>query len=91
MVLGGVGWDRKEFLESNLHVYGRDDTKIVVYSMGRCTKKKKEEKKERRNQVILTIGRRTLVTLFINKTLYKLFRPFRGKFFLSYLCLIAFN
>ena len=85
MVLGGVEWDKKEFPESNLHVYGRDDTKIVVYSMGRCTKK------ERRNQVILTIGRRTLVTLFINKTLYKLFRPFRGKFFLSYLCLIAFN
>ena len=42
MVLGGVGWDRMEFPESNLHVCGRDDTKIVVYSMGRCTKKKKE-------------------------------------------------
>ena len=38
MVLGGVGWDKKEFLESNLHVYGRDDTKIVVYSMGRWPK-----------------------------------------------------
>ena len=34
MVLGGVGWDKKEFLESNLHVYGGDDIKIVVYSMG---------------------------------------------------------
>ena len=44
MVLGGVGWDRKEFLEPNLHVYGRDDTKIVVYSMGRCTKKGIREK-----------------------------------------------
>ena len=31
MVLGGVGWDRKEFPESNLHVYGKDDTKIVIY------------------------------------------------------------
>ena len=38
MVLGGVGWDRKEFLESNLHVYSRDDIKIVVYSMGRWPK-----------------------------------------------------
>ena len=38
MVLGGVGWDKKEFLESNLHVYGRDDTKIVVYIMGRWPK-----------------------------------------------------
>ena len=39
MVLGGVGWDRKEFPKSNLHVYGEDDIKIVIYSMGRCTKK----------------------------------------------------
>ena len=31
MVLGGVGWDRKEFLGSNLHVYGKDDIKIVIY------------------------------------------------------------
>ena len=38
MVLGGVGWDRKEFPESNLHVCGGDDTKIVIYNMGRCTK-----------------------------------------------------
>ena len=33
MVLGGAGWDRKESLESNLHVCGKDDTKIVVYNM----------------------------------------------------------
>ena len=39
MVLGGVGWDRKEFPESNLHVCGRDDTKIVVYNMERWLKK----------------------------------------------------
>ena len=42
MVLGGVGWDRKEFPESNLHVYGRDDTKIVVYSMKRKKKRGEE-------------------------------------------------
>ena len=40
MVLGGVGCDKKEFLESNLHVYDRDDTKIVVYNMGRWPKEK---------------------------------------------------
>ena len=33
-VLGGVGWDKKEFLETNLHVYGRNDTKIIVYRRG---------------------------------------------------------
>ena len=39
MVLGDVGYDKKEFLESKLHVYGRDDIKIVVYNMGRWPKK----------------------------------------------------
>ena len=43
MVLGGVGWD-KEFLESNLHVYDGDDTKIVVYSMGRWPKERDRKK-----------------------------------------------
>ena len=38
MVLGGAGWDRKEFLESNLHVCGRDDTKVGIYNMERYTK-----------------------------------------------------
>ena len=46
MVLGGVGWDGKEFSESNLHVYGKNDIKIVIYSIGRCTKKAEK------NQVI---------------------------------------
>ena len=39
MFLEGVGWDRK----SNLYVYGKDDTKIVIYSMERCTKRKKKK------------------------------------------------
>ena len=38
MVLGGVRWDRKEFSESNLHVYGKDDTKIIIYNMERWLK-----------------------------------------------------
>ena len=52
MVLGDVGWDRKEFPESNLHMYDRDDTKIIVYNMemwlkeGRNIKKRKKEKKK---------------------------------------------
>ena len=44
MVLVGVGWDKKEFLESNLHVYGGDDTKIVVYSIRRWPEAKNEKK-----------------------------------------------
>ena len=43
MVLGGVERDIKEYIESNLHVYGKDDTKIVIYSMRRCTKKGEEK------------------------------------------------
>ena len=35
MVLEGVRWDKKELIESNLHVYGRDNAKIVIYSARR--------------------------------------------------------
>ena len=37
MVLGGAGWNRKEFLESNLHVCGKDDTKMTIYNPEECT------------------------------------------------------
>ena len=45
--MGGAGWDRKESPESNLHVCVKDDNKIVVYSMGRCTKKRMGEEIKR--------------------------------------------
>ena len=60
MVLGGVGWDS----ESNLHVCGKDDTKIVVYNMGRCTKKGIGEKiKELGNETA-----NSYIILLFNKT-----------------------
>ena len=37
--------DRKEFLESNLHVYGRDDTKIIIYNMEKWLKEGGYKKK----------------------------------------------
>ena len=40
MVRGSVGWDRKESPESNLHVCGKDDTKIVIYNMEECTERR---------------------------------------------------
>ena len=46
MILGGAGWDRKESPKSNLHVCGKDDTKIEVYNMERCTEKGEEIKKK---------------------------------------------
>ena len=39
MVLGSVGWDKKESPESNLYVCGKDDTKIVVYNLEECTER----------------------------------------------------
>ena len=50
-VLVGVGWDRREFIEPNLDVYGRNDTKIIVYSMERWPKERDDEK----NQEIIVI------------------------------------
>ena len=43
--LGGVGWDKKEFTDPNLHVYGRDDTRSRVYNMERWPKKGGRKKK----------------------------------------------
>ena len=40
MVLGGAGWNRQESLESNLHVWGKDDTKIAIYNPEECTEKR---------------------------------------------------
>ena len=33
---------RKKLPEPNLHVYGKDDTKIMVYNVRRWPKKKKD-------------------------------------------------
>ena len=43
----GVGWDKKEFLESNLHVYGGDDNRMIVYNMERWPKIWREKKHKR--------------------------------------------
>ena len=40
MVLWSVGWDMKESPESNLHVCGKDNPKIAVYNMKKCTEKR---------------------------------------------------
>ena len=36
-----------EFPESSLHICGRDNKKIVVYSIRRCTRKGDRERKSR--------------------------------------------
>ena len=41
-------WDREKLPQPNLHVYGKNGTKIMVYNIKRCPKRKrsKKEKKE---------------------------------------------
>ena len=62
-------WNRKKLLEPNLHVYGKDDTQIMVYSMRRSPKRK-----DRKN----TRGKRLKNYLLKKKNsllLIKLLRP----------------
>ena len=45
-------WDREKFPQPDLHVYGGNGTKIMVYNMKRCPKKgerKNREKESLRN------------------------------------------
>ena len=60
MVLRSAGWDRKEFPKSNLHVYGRGNTKTGIYKMEKCTKKGGEAEKRKVKTV-------TLVQFLFNK------------------------
>ena len=39
-------WDREKLPEPNLHVYGKDDTKIMVYNMRRWLEKNEGTKKD---------------------------------------------
>ena len=43
-----VGWDKKEFLESNLYMYGGDETRIIVYNMERWLKGGGSKKHQRK-------------------------------------------
>jgi len=38
-----VRWDKKKLPEPNLHVYGKDDTQIMVYSMRRSPRKRDQK------------------------------------------------
>ena len=41
-------WDREKLPEPNLHVYGKDDTKIMVYNMRKWPKKRGLENLEQK-------------------------------------------
>ena len=42
-------WDREKLLEPSLHMYGNDDTKIIVYNMRRWPKKKGSKNLEQKD------------------------------------------
>ena len=43
-----MSWDKEKLLEPNLHVYGKDDTKFMVYNMRKWPKKGIKKKKKSR-------------------------------------------
>ena len=44
-------WDREKLPKPNLHVYGKDDTKIMVYNMRRWPKRRGLKKKPRAKKI----------------------------------------
>ena len=41
-------WDRKKLPEPDLHVYGKNGTKIMIYNLKRCTKKEDGKNREKK-------------------------------------------
>ena len=41
-------WDKEKLPKPNLHVYGKDDTKIMVYNMRRSPREKIEKLRAKR-------------------------------------------
>ena len=50
----------KKLPEPNLHVYGKDNTKIMIYSMRRSPKKGDKKKHQRKKTRELVTEKRTL-------------------------------
>ena len=53
-------WDREKLPEPNLHMYGKDDTKIMVYNMRKCPKRGGSENLEQKKIKKYITKRRTL-------------------------------
>ena len=58
----GVRWDRKKLPEPTLHVYGKDNTKIMIYSMRRSPKKG-DQKNTRGKRLKNKLLKKELLTL----------------------------
>ena len=53
-------WDREKLPEPNLHMYGKDDTKIMVYNMRKWPKRGGSENLEQKKIKKYITKRRTL-------------------------------
>ena len=40
-------WDKEKLPKPDLHVYGENGTKIMIYNMKRCPKKEDEKNREK--------------------------------------------
>ena len=69
-------WDRKAPPESNLHVYGKDDTEFRVYNVKKVAKEK-GSKKDQRKSTREQVTRKERRILDKVKT-FELFRLHRG-------------
>ena len=49
-------WDRKKLPEPNLHVYGKNDTEIIVYSMKRSPSERDHKKYWKKTRELVTKG-----------------------------------
>ena len=52
-------WDKKKLLEPNLHVYGKNDIKIMVYSIRRWPRKRIGKTLDKKTKELVT-EKRTL-------------------------------
>ena len=47
-------WDKEKFLEPNLHVYGKDCTKVMVYNVENGPKKRIEKPRAKKIKKYIT-------------------------------------
>ena len=58
-------WDREKLLKLDLHVYGENGTKIMVYNIKRCPKKGGLEKQRKRKIKKYNSKRKNSILLII--------------------------
>ena len=53
-------WDKEKLPKPDLHVYGENGTKIMIYNMKRCPKKEDGKNREKESLRNITVKGKTL-------------------------------